>query len=618
MRLFATLLLLTWSLSTFSQDTLRVGIIKYKSEEKVLKTFTPLFDYVANKLDRTLKLEIVGEDDLGFHLVNHDYDIGVFTVFPYLQTKGNFGELHVFATHTVENQDFYYGSILVKKSSGISELYQLEGKKFLFVKPTSTSGFKYPKGIFTENDINIDDEFFNYDFTYDHKASLDSLINDRVQGIAIDRSYFLEHPGINKQDYVELATYKVPYHAYVMSPEINVKDEEEIRRILFEAHKDPKARKIFDNPLNVTSIIPEDDNYYNVIRRYLRITRVKPVVYLDIHPWGKAKEELSGENDLLHLMTSKIKLGLKSSGRFSSEDYSNQKFYEKVTLNLYQVGKGMYHYQVLLNDVLIDEGEDIPTSEIVGYLPRKIKDDVLRNLPIRAILFFNGKDWFLSYGKEDGINLVDYEFDFYPESAENFTLKGESVSKLTDLNTHFATDKRFRKEAPVNIIYRPEKQVTHDPEDPTEINAYNIFSAAFWKTNYWDKLGIMFAVIGALISGLVGRYIQSKKKARFKDILYGTNELIKEYVHGHYEMEAKIIEQKEKISALLDKGTINENQFLILKNRIQDVQNLMDGIEPHEIQLTEDQKKNIEDIVKDNKITEKEFLQIMNILKKRS
>ncbi|MCR9248808.1 MAG: PhnD/SsuA/transferrin family substrate-binding protein [bacterium] len=617
MRALASCILVCLCLSTFAQEPLRVGIIKFKSEEKVKETFTPLFQYVADKMGRTLELEIVKDDDLGFHLINHDYDIGLFTVFPYLKTKSDFPELHVFATHTVNNQDFYNGSILVKKTSGIVDLHHLENGQFLFVKPTSTSGFKYPKGIFNENDLDVDDDFFTYDFTYDHNASLDSLINETVDGIAINQSYFESRDDIDKNDYIELANYKVPYHAYVLSPEVTKPEEEQIHKILFNAHKDPKAKKIFKNPLNVTSVIPEDDNYYNIIRRYLRITRVKPALNLDIHPWGKAKEELSGDSDLLQLMTSKIRLGLQSSGRFSTDEYTNQKFFEKVTMNLYQVGKEVYHYQVLLNDILIDEGEDIPVGELVGYLPRKIKDDILRNIPIRGNLYFNGKDWFLTYGKHDGINLEDYEFVFNPETASSFILKGSDVSKLTEVNTHFANDPKFKKEMPVLVNYRPEKEVTIELDDPTAVDTYNIFSAAFWKTNYWDKLGIMFAVIGALISGIVGRYIQSKKKARFKDLLYRTNELIKEYVNGHYEMEAKIIEQKEYISALLDKGTINENQFLILKNRIADVQNLMDGVEPHEIKLTEDQKNEIEEIVRDNKITEKEFLQIMNILKKR-
>ncbi len=600
-----------------AQNELRVGIIKYKSEEKVLETFTPLFNYVAEKLDKELRLEIVEDGDLGYHLSNDVYDIGLFTVFPYLKAKGDFPELHVFATHTVNNSDYYDGSILVNRSSEIKELHELKGKRFLFVKPTSTSGYKYPKGILTENDMDIEHGYFDsYDFTYNHSASLDSLLNNKTDGIAIDRKYFLENP--DKGKLLELSTYKVPYHAYVLAPGISPELEEKIKNILFNAHKDPSAKAIFQNPLNVTSVIPEDDNYYNLIRRYLRITRVKPALKLELDPRGQAEEVLNKNSDLLQLMKSKIELGVYSSHRFSEEPYKNQKYFEKITCSLFQVGDQLYHYQILLNDRLIDQGEDVPQSSLIGYLPKKIKDDALRNLPIDAHLYFNGIDWFLSYGKEDGINLEDYEFHFYPETSRTFILKGEDVSKLTALNTHFESDERFKKNANVKIIYSPEKEITIEDEDPTELNTYNIFSSSFWKSNYWDKLGLIFGVAFALVSALIGRYLTKRKKERFKDLLYETNELIKELVQGQYEMETRIIEQREKIGTLLDNGSINENQFLILKNRISDVQNILDGMKPKEIDLTPEQKEEFEKIVEDGKITEKEFLKILNILKKNS
>ncbi|MBV6646855.1 MAG: PhnD/SsuA/transferrin family substrate-binding protein [Cyclobacteriaceae bacterium] len=617
MRLLTSLTFILACLHAIGQDTLRVGIIKYKSEEKVRETFAPLFAYVAGELGVPLQMDIVAEEDLGFHLTNYDYDIGVFTVFPYLRAKEDFKELSVFATHKVDDQEYYHGSILVQKSSGITHLHQLRGKRFLFVKPTSTSGFKYPKGIFTENDLDLDHGFLDYDFTYNHEASLDSLIQGKADGIAINQSYFRSRQDINHDDFVELSTYKVPYHAYVMAPSVTSDLQPRIRRILYDAHKDPRAKGLFQNPLHVTSIIPEDDHYYNLIRRYLRITRVKPGLSLTTRPWGQAETALRDKGDLLDLMTNNMRLRLLSSRRFDQGTDHQQHFMEQVVLNLYQVGPGQFHYQVILNEHLIDEGEDIPLTQLAGYVPRKIKDDVLRNLPIEASLFYNGNDWFVTYGKQDGINMEDYEFIFYPETSKRFVLSGAQVIKLTDLNTHFADDERFEKEAPVLIRYNPIEEIVVSEEDPTALNTYNIFSKAFWQSNYWDKIGILAGVLFAGISALIGRYFQQRKKRKFKSLLYETNELIKSYVHGQYEMETKIIEHREKIGTLLDEGVINENQFLILKTRINDMQHLLEGVAPQEVELSQGQKEEIEEIVKDRKITEKEFLKIMNILKKR-
>ncbi|MEL7146486.1 MAG: hypothetical protein AAFO69_08975 [Bacteroidota bacterium] len=93
--------------------------------------------------------------------------------------------------------------------------------------------------------------------------------------------------------------------------------------------------------------------------------------------------------------------------------------------------------------------------------------------------------------------------------------------------------------------------------------------------------------------------------------------MIKECVGDHMKMQNKIITQKEKITDLLENGKITENQYLILKNRLVDLQNIFDTLEPKHIQLSDEQKTQIEEIVADGKINEKEFLKITNILKNR-
>jgi len=600
------------------QETLKVGVISYKSNEKVKQTFEPVFQYVAKELDRKLAFTVVPEDDLAFHLDNQDFDIGLFTIFPYLKAKDDFSNLHVFASHQVKDEGSFHGIILATKSSGIEALHQLKGKDFLFVKPTSTSGYKYPKGIFTESDLDIDNQFFSYDFSYNHDKSLDSLIAGNVDGIAINESYFLKRTDINQEDFNILSRYEVPYHAYVFAPQLDHDVQEAIEKVLFNAHKDPKAKQLFQNALGVTSIVPEDDNYYNIIRRYLRITRVKPVLDLHIKPLGKAAQKLEEEGDMLRLVEDKTIRGLLKTKRFSPSSDAKKQYYEHILVNLYQVSKGIYHYQVLLNDVLVDEGKDISEKDLSGSFHEYIRNSVLLHLPVTTELLYNGKNWFINYGHNDGFTEEDYRYEIdFADGA--LKVQDEAVSGMTDLNTRFVANEWFRQGAKVKIIYKSSAlNLARLSDEGEETSTINIFSSAFWKTHYWDKLGLIIGILLTVVSALIGGFLRKRKKEKFKGLLTETNELIKECIGEHYKMENKILEQKEKITDLLENGKINENQYLILKNRIADLQGIIDSLEPQHIQLTNDQKEQIEEIVSDGKISEKEFLKIKNILKKRA
>ena len=124
-------------------------------------------------------------------------------------------------------------------------------------------------------------------------------------------------------------------------------------------------------------------------------------------------------------------------------------------------------------------------------------------------------------------------------------------------------------------------------------------------------------IIFALASAIGGKVLADRKKKRFRNILYQTNDLIKEYVEGQYKLETRLIEQKEFISHALEEGSINENQFLILKHRIEDMQTLIEGKhQKGDIILEEKQAEEIRGIVSDGKITEREFAKIMTIIKK--
>ena len=83
-----------------ADEPLRVGVIRYKTDELVRETYTPFVEYIAEQLGTTAALTILplqpkpGEEiddaamsageELAFRLARGDFDLGTFKPFPYL------------------------------------------------------------------------------------------------------------------------------------------------------------------------------------------------------------------------------------------------------------------------------------------------------------------------------------------------------------------------------------------------------------------------------------------------------------------------------------------------------------------------------------------------------
>ncbi|MDW3194735.1 MAG: PhnD/SsuA/transferrin family substrate-binding protein [Cytophagales bacterium] len=587
---------------------LKVGVIPYKTDQKVLDTYPPLFEYVAEKSQLELEFSLVPESELGYRLDQGEFDVGVFTVFPYLAAKTDFPELEVFASHLVGGKTNYKGAILTTKSSNVAAITDLQDKQLGFVKPTSTSGYHLPKSILEEYDISLSEE--QSVFLGGHDKAIEALVAGEVDAIGIDLAGFSK-VAHQLSDFNVLTSYEIPYHAYVFSPQLTKSVRDQLKDIMLEADKDPSVRALFQsNPLKINSWRAKNEAYYNSLRRYLREVRVKPHVNLTMTVGDQTKDILSQSGDILSLLRTDIEQEIKQSGRFDLKK-DDPLHTLKIEVSLFAV-EDLFHYQVEVEDQLAGKG-DITLQAVKSALPKIVMQHFLEVQPILTELLQKEDEWFVTYGTDDGINIGHYEFEWVQANGQSEKISKDQVS-ISEKNLHFK-ELAAAKGDQLKIIYLP-AEIQDDGSEILITPSHNIFSAKFWRQDYWDKLGLILGVVFAIISALIGRLFSKRRQRRFKTILYQTNELLKDFLDDHLKFEARVIAQKEQISRLFENGTINENQFMILNNRIEEVSMLMDRITPQEVRLTDAQKEEIEDIIVDGKITEKEFGRIMNILRK--
>lgn len=599
------------SINLTAQSKFKVGIVPFKSDEKVINTFEPIMEYISSELGKRAEVNLVDEDNLAYYLDKGKYDVGIFTVFPYLKEKHDFPDLEVFATHQIKGSDHFYGSILCNKDSEISSLQDLRDKNFVFVKPTSTSGFKYPKGILTEYDIDIE-ESLSYDFSGGHEKAILALANKQCDAIAVDETRFAKVDSFSKSDFKELDRYQVPYHAYVISPRVSESDRAKIIEAFQHAHKNPEQRTLWDNPLGIEKFILKNDDYYNPIRRYLSIVRVKPTIKINVSSTENAKKYLSEFGDISSIIDQRIRRRLATTQRFSNKPSENPKY--TMDIKLSHSAKN-FSYHIELNDELLTDG-DVVGDSLGIIIPQIAADELLIHSKIETPLLTNGEKWFITYGLKDGLNKEDYTFTYLNSNKEKVILNGNDIASISESNIQFKPEPSFLPNTMLTINYI---EKAHEIPVVKKGRNYNIFSKEFWQQSFLDKslalLGTFFGIMFAFLTTFLAR----KKKKKFKSILYDTNNLLKKFIDGQIEMETKVIQQKEEIRVSLEKGIITENQYLILNHRLEELEQIFEHRQKvkGDIAITEQEASEISEIVQDGKVTEKEFSRILKILRSK-
>lgn len=581
---------------------LRVGVILNHSSEDVITSFDSLMQYVAGKLGTEAVVEIVAEEDLASRLEKGDFDLGVFSPFAYLKARQNFPGLEVFATHAIRGKKSYQGCILVRKESGIKSLEGLEGKNFQYVNKTSTAGYKYPRGALWEHDLDVDRGFFNYDFSDEHKQSLTKLLRAETDGIAVTESEMEYLDPEDKQLLRCLLTYEIPYDAYVFRSTLSHSVREQIKKIMFTAHHDPAARRLFSDQQGIEKWVPQSEFAYKTLQRYQRVIRVKPALQLTMEIKAAALEKLSTKGDLLAIIEENIISKLNESGRFSSVGNHSPESLHKASLNIALIGD-IYECSVFLNDKLIRQS-DFSEADLRTSLPKEVKYAVLENMIIECEVLANEKkEWFITYGIDDGITPEEYRFELI-ETGTELLLK-----RMSFLNTFFQVSPEIKEGMTVHIHYQPGRE-------ELAFSSYTPIDQE--KPQFWDSLDNVWGVIGlvvAFLSVAIGSYFTNTKKKRFKNLLYSCNDALLQYLKGHANAEELILQKKAEINQTLEKGLIREDQFLILIHRLEDIEYVINDYFHDISAISPKIRAEIDIIIKDNIITEGEYTRIIALIK---
>jgi phosphonate transport system substrate-binding protein len=147
----------------------------------------------------------------------------------------------------------YYGVIIVRKDSPYQDLKDLEGVRFGFADPNSTSGHQAPRFFLEKEGIDVDNYFGSTTFSGSHESSVKMLMDGQFDAVATwwtnEKKSSMSR--MEEKGMIDPGQYRIiwksprlpsdPFTVHASAPEDMQKD---ITKALLKMHKkDPKAFK---------------------------------------------------------------------------------------------------------------------------------------------------------------------------------------------------------------------------------------------------------------------------------------------------------------------------------------------------------------------------------------
>ena len=188
-------------------------------------------------------------------------DIGWLATFSYVLAKDKY-DVELLLVVQRFGSPFYRGQIMVRADSGINSLDSLQGKRFAFVDPASTSGHLYPKTLLLSQGLDPKTFFSKTIFAGSHNAVVLSIYKGEVDGgaaydgsrAAVAKSY----PDIFEKIKVLAYTKEIPNDTVSVRKELPEGLKVKLRNGLKKISDSPKGSKILKRLYGISGLMDLD------------------------------------------------------------------------------------------------------------------------------------------------------------------------------------------------------------------------------------------------------------------------------------------------------------------------------------------------------------------------
>jgi phosphonate transport system substrate-binding protein len=199
-------------------ETLRVGLVPNQNPDKVQAEYTPLKDYLSQKLGRDVELTVPTSYSAVVEAMASDkLDLAYFGGLTYVQARQRANvrplvtEVNPY-THTTK----YHSLIIAPADGSVQNVEDIKGKTFAFGSVSSTSGSLYPSIMLRDAGIDYRTDLQDKTYTGGHDATAQAVSNGRVDAGGIEDRilYNLENDGTVDEGSIRVIKESDPIEGY--------------------------------------------------------------------------------------------------------------------------------------------------------------------------------------------------------------------------------------------------------------------------------------------------------------------------------------------------------------------------------------------------------------------
>jgi len=191
---------LFFGIVSHAQTVFRVTTIPEEAATEQVRKFTPLAQYLEQKLGMKVEFTPVNDYPAAVEaLVNKKVDLVWFGGFTHVQANLRSGGRIVPLAQREEDTKFQ-SVFIAKTNSGIRSLADMKGKQISFGSQSSTSGHLMPRSFLLQAGLNPEKDFRRIAYSGAHDATIASVVSGKVDAAALDITVWKKFVTENKVD----------------------------------------------------------------------------------------------------------------------------------------------------------------------------------------------------------------------------------------------------------------------------------------------------------------------------------------------------------------------------------------------------------------------------------
>lgn len=246
-----------------------LGVHPFKPATQLTEAFTPLANYLADKMGEPVSLRIAPDYEGHIDAAGRgELDIAYMGPVPYVKLVQKYGPQLLLVRQAIGGNPVFHAKIFVRADSPIRAPAELRGKRFAFGDPHSTMSHLVPRYMLWQAGVSVN-QLASYKFVGDHvNVALGVLAGDYDAGAVKEDVYFsYESRGLRA-----IATSDpVSDHLFVASRTMPDARRRRLRDVLLRADRDPRgAAALQAMTPGVKVLVPVRDSDYDPLRTVLK------------------------------------------------------------------------------------------------------------------------------------------------------------------------------------------------------------------------------------------------------------------------------------------------------------------------------------------------------------